>query len=75
MNLNVDTLHFNEEEIVHGKSVHLKNFPKGHRLKLFRLALGTERTEYVVTNDLTQVYRGCPTHGNLKRELTEAVRK
>ena len=51
---NVDTLHFNEGEIVHGKSVHLKNFPKGHRLKLFRLTLFTERTEYVVTNDLTQ---------------------
>lgn len=51
---NVDTLHFSEEEQVHGKFVHLKNFPKGHSVKLFRLALFTERTEYVVTNDLTQ---------------------
>ena len=51
---NVDMLHFSEEEQVHGKFVHLKNFPKGHRVKLFRLALFTERTEYVATNDLTQ---------------------
>ena len=51
---NVSQLHFNEKEQVHGKSVHLKNFPKGHRVKLFRLVLSTERTEYVVTNDMTQ---------------------
>ena len=50
----VDTLHFSEEEMVDGKWVHLKHFPKGHRVKLFRLVLFTERTEYVVTNDLTQ---------------------
>lgn len=28
--------------------------PKGHRVKLFRLALLTERTDYVITNDMTQ---------------------
>ena len=50
----VSQLHFNKKEQMHGKRVHLKNFPKGHRVKLFRLVLGTERTEYVVTNDLTQ---------------------
>lgn len=51
---NVSQLHFNVEEQSRGKFVHLKNFPKGHRVKLFRLVLGIERTEYVVTNDLTQ---------------------
>lgn len=34
--------------------VHLKKFPKGHQVKLFRLALSTQRTEYVVTNDHSQ---------------------
>jgi len=34
--------------------VHLKKFPKGHQLKLFRLAMSTHRTDYVVTNDLSQ---------------------
>lgn len=28
--------------------------PKGHQVKLFRLGLSTERTEYVVTNDMSQ---------------------
>ena len=36
-----------------GKNVHLKGFPKGHRLQLFQLAVATDRTDYVVTNDLT----------------------
>jgi hypothetical protein len=30
------------------------DFPKGHRLQLFRLVLSAERTDYVVTNDQTQ---------------------
>ena len=34
-----------------GKSVHLRGFPKGHQLKLFRLTLSTKHTDYVVTND------------------------
>ena len=33
---NVCQLHFSQEEQLHGKGVHLKNFPKGHRVKLFR---------------------------------------
>jgi hypothetical protein len=32
----------------------VKDFPKGHRLRLFRLVLSTERTEYVVINELSQ---------------------
>ena len=28
--------------------------PKGHQVKLFRLVLSPERTEYVVTNDVSQ---------------------
>ncbi len=51
----VDALEWSQAEEQHGKpSVHLKDFPKGHRLRLFRLALSTERTDYVVTNDLSQ---------------------
>ncbi|MEM6785413.1 MAG: transposase [Bacteroidota bacterium] len=37
-----------------GALVHLKGMPKGHQVKLFRLVLSSERTEYVVTNDVTQ---------------------
>jgi len=50
----VDSLVWSEEEQKSGKLVHLKTMPKGHRVKLFRVALSTERTDFVVTNDLTQ---------------------
>lgn len=50
----VSTLAWSEADEARGKSVHMKDFPKGHRVRLFRLVLSTERTDYVVTNDLTQ---------------------
>lgn len=50
----VDALTWRTEELETGKTVHLKKFPKGHQVKLFRLALSTQRTEYVVTNDHSQ---------------------
>ena len=50
----VDSLNWSISEQQQGKLVHVKDFPKGHQLKLFRLVLSTQRTDYVVTNDLTQ---------------------
>jgi Transposase DDE domain len=50
----VDSLSWSDLEQQQSKRVHVKDFPKGHRLKLFRLVLSTQRTDYVVTNDLTQ---------------------
>jgi hypothetical protein len=50
----VDALTWTDEELEMGKLVHLKGFPKGHHLKLFRLVVSSRRTEYVVTNDLSQ---------------------
>jgi hypothetical protein len=50
----VDQLLWSQEQEQQGKLIHLKSFPKGHRLKLFRLAFSTERTDYIVTNDLSQ---------------------
>jgi len=49
-----DSLSWTEEEKAHGKNVHVKDFPKGHRLQLFRLVVSKDRTDYVVTNDMTQ---------------------
>jgi len=49
-----DSLSWNEEEKAHGKNVHVKDFPRGHRLQLFRLVVSPDRTDYVVTNDITQ---------------------
>ncbi len=50
----VDALNWSEGENEIGKMVHLKKFPKGHQVKLFRIELSTQRTEYVVTNDHSQ---------------------
>jgi hypothetical protein len=50
----VDKLKWSEKEQKEGKTIHLKKMPKGHRMKLFRLVLTTERTDYVITNDMTQ---------------------
>jgi hypothetical protein len=50
----VDALTWTDEALQAGKLVHLKKFPKGHFLKLFRLVVSSHRTDYVVTNDLSQ---------------------
>lgn len=50
----VDSLAWSDTEEQQGKLIHIKSFPKGHRVKLFRLVLSTQRTDYVVTNDLSQ---------------------
>lgn len=50
----VDSLTWTDHELEKGRMVHLKKFPKGHQVKLFRIALSTQRTEYVVTNDPSQ---------------------
>ena len=51
----VDSVPWTAEEEARGKNVHLKDFPAGHRVHLFRLVVSPNRTDYVVTNDLTQV--------------------
>lgn len=51
----VDSLQWSDQEQQAGKTAHLKKMPKGHRVKLFRLVLSNERTDYVITNDMTQV--------------------
>lgn len=48
----VEDLLWSEADEKSGKTIHLKSFPKGHRVKLFRLAVSTSRTDYIVTNQL-----------------------
>ena len=50
----VDALTWTDAELRHGKRVHIKKFPKGHQVKLFRIASDSGRTEYIATNDLSQ---------------------
>lgn len=50
----VEDLPWSEADEKSGKTIHLRKFPKGHRVKLFRLAVSTNRTDYIVTNQLDQ---------------------
>ena len=50
----VDALAWTSAETIQGKLVHIKKFPKGHQVKLFRLVSPSGRTEYIATNDLSQ---------------------
>lgn len=65
----VDSLDWDNQELAGGKTLKIKDFPKEHKVKLFRVEVSSQghalsglptsvrcphRTDYVVTNDLTQ---------------------
>jgi hypothetical protein len=50
----VDSLEWSEAEKQHGKLIKIKGFPKEHKVKLFRVVLSTQRTDFVATNDQAQ---------------------
>jgi hypothetical protein len=52
--VHVSSLDWSEQDLAHGKLIKIEDFPKGHRVKLFRLVVSTGRTNFVVTNNLAQ---------------------
>ena len=52
----IDQLTWSEKELLQGKSIKINKFPKDKKVKLFWVTVSPSRTEYVVTNDLTQDY-------------------
>jgi len=50
----VEHLAWSEQELQRGKAIKLKGFPRDYKVKLFRVAVSTHRTEHVVTNDKAQ---------------------
>ena len=50
----VDTLVWSPTELEQGKRLKLKGFPKNHKVQCFRVEVSTHRTDFVVTNELTQ---------------------
>lgn len=50
----VDELHWDEETVAHGKQIKIRGFPRDKKVRLFRVTVSSRRTDYVVTNDLTQ---------------------
>lgn len=55
----VDSLNWNEREVVHGKIIKIRGFPTEHQVTLFRVEVSTHHTDSVVTNDLSQDLRAC----------------
>jgi hypothetical protein len=50
----VDSLEWTQEEKQQGKLIKIKGFPAEHKVKAFRVVLSTQRTDYVVTNEMAQ---------------------
>jgi len=50
----IDQLSWNATEGQQGKLIKVPGFPKDKKVKLFRVIVSTDKTEYVATNDLTQ---------------------
>jgi hypothetical protein len=53
----VEKLEWTSQEFESGKLIKIRNFPANKKVKLFRVTVSTNRTEYLVTNDLTQQER------------------
>lgn len=50
----VSDLIWSEQELNTGKLIKIHTFPKHHKVKLFRVVVSPHRTDFVVTNDITQ---------------------
>jgi len=50
----VDSLKWTDIEQQQGKVIKIKGFPAEHKVKLFRVVLSTQRTDYIVTNEMAQ---------------------
>ena len=50
----VDSLAWSQAELAQGKVIKIRGFPKEHKVKLFRVEVSNNRTDWVVTNDLAQ---------------------
>ena len=51
---NIELLEWGDEELKCGKIIKIKSFPAEKKVKLFRVTVSTDRTDYVATNDLSQ---------------------
>jgi hypothetical protein len=50
----VDSLSWTKTEEQEGKLIKIKGFPGARKVKLFRVVLSTQRTDYIVTNEMEQ---------------------
>ena len=52
----IESLTWTQTELEQGKVIKIKTFPQNNKVKLFRVIVSTDKTEYIATNDLTQNY-------------------
>ncbi|MBW4566290.1 MAG: transposase [Mojavia pulchra JT2-VF2] len=50
----IELLEWSTEELECGKIIKIKGFPAQKKVKLFRVTVSTNRTDYIATNDLSQ---------------------
>lgn len=50
----VDSLNWSTDDTSNGKVIKIHKFPKDHKVKLFRVAVSINRTDYVITNNMAQ---------------------
>jgi len=50
----IELLEWSHEELECGKIIKIKGFPAQKKVKLFRVTVSTNRTDYIATNDLSQ---------------------
>lgn len=51
---NIKNLEWSDEDLKDGKIIKIKGFLGSKKVKLFRVTVSTDRTDYVATNDLSQ---------------------
>lgn len=74
----VSTLEWSASELNNGKLIKVSKFPNAYKHKLFRVVVSSDRTDYVVTNDLTQqstlmLYEKSATSVGTLRSFTEKL--
>jgi len=50
----VDELNWNSVDLTLGKVIKIKEFPREHKVKLFRIVVSDSRRDWIITNDLAQ---------------------
>ncbi len=50
----IELLSWDEKHLKLGKTVKIKKFPGAKKVKLFRVTVSTDRTDFIATNDLSQ---------------------
>jgi hypothetical protein len=73
----IGELEWDEEELITGKLIKIKKFVKDKKVKLFRVVVCADKTEYIVTNDKTQndanlVQKECKVRWKIERSLSLA---